>query len=204
MAVQEPADRGQVVADLDGDGCAEKLVGMPRACAEGASTGSVGLVSGRTGRTIVTLTGDSASDRFGWSIAKVGDLNGDGVVDFAVGAPLADPHGNASGSAYAYSGKDGSLIHHFKGKVARNQFGYTVAASGDGCPDIEIGSPMCDRGGRNAGCKQIRSGRTGKILRTVYGKFANQKLGSKRRYQGSSTVGANATVITGFLARVQQ
>jgi hypothetical protein len=37
---------------------------------------------------------------FGWSIAKIGDINGDGYSDIAIGAPLyTDSHGSSQGGA---------------------------------------------------------------------------------------------------------
>ena len=42
----------------------------------------------------------SRSDRFGNSIANIGDRNGDGINDLAVGAPLDDSGGNNSGAFY--------------------------------------------------------------------------------------------------------
>src|SRR4051812_46281390 len=39
------------------------------------------------------LSGAAAGDRTGWAVARTGDVNGDGVPDLAVGAPLADPAG---------------------------------------------------------------------------------------------------------------
>jgi len=44
-----------------------------------------------------------ADDRFGSSVASLGDLDGDGVVDLAVGAFLDDDGGTGAGAAYIVS-----------------------------------------------------------------------------------------------------
>ena len=45
----------------------------------------------------------SNGDRFGWSVANIGDLDGDGINDIAVGARADD---NAGGS------NRGAVTHH--------------------------------------------------------------------------------------------
>jgi hypothetical protein len=41
-------------------------------------------------------------------VSNAGDVNGDGYSDLLIGALDADPNGDNSGSAYVYSGADGS------------------------------------------------------------------------------------------------
>ena len=60
--------------------------------------------------TIDTIYGDDVSDRFGEAVAFVGDLNHDGMADFAVGAPGDDDAGSNSGSVRVYSGFDRSVL----------------------------------------------------------------------------------------------
>ena len=79
--------------DLDGDDCADVLVGSSR-------DASVWVLSGRTGAILFTLVGD---DQFGDAVAAVGDVDGDGREDFLVGNWLAGPP--ATGKAHLYSGR---------------------------------------------------------------------------------------------------
>src|SRR4051812_20453874 len=52
------------------------------------------------------VSGAAAGDRTGWSLAAAGDVNGDGVPDMAVGAPLADPAGRRdAGAVYVVFGR---------------------------------------------------------------------------------------------------
>ena len=101
--------------DLDGDGISDLIVGAPRSA---NSSGSVTLISGRTGELLTTLTlaGGQADDLFGYAVAAVGDFDLDGVPDLAVGAP---GHQVQSGLVQVYSGKLGSgarLLLEFGGE----------------------------------------------------------------------------------------
>jgi hypothetical protein len=80
------------VADLDGDGHPELIVGSRLADSGAVNSGSVFVYKGIAGGffepdPLYTWSGDGASDEFGWSVEAC-DFNGDGRIDIAVGAAL--------------------------------------------------------------------------------------------------------------------
>jgi hypothetical protein len=103
----------------------------------------------------ITLTND---DRFGDSVANIGDLDGDGVNDLAVGAMRDDAGGTDRGAVYIlFMNTDGSVkstekIDHTtpNGPTLRNvdRFGDSVAnigdLNGDGINDLAVGAPNDD------------------------------------------------------------
>ena len=98
--------------------------------------------------------GAAAGDNLGYrsSVASAVDVNGDGKADFIIGAPSADPSGNSNaGSAYVYSGADGTLLYQKDGAAASDLFGTSVASAGDvngdGKADFIIGAPSADPSG---------------------------------------------------------
>jgi len=91
-----------------------------------------------------SLTGDTATEGFGWVGEVIGDLDGDGAAEFVIGAPFSAAGGVSSGRAYVHSGATGALVHIVTGAPG-NRLGFSVAgvgdASGDGVPDYAVGGP---------------------------------------------------------------
>jgi len=100
--------QGQSVGfvDVDGDGIKDKLVGAPYASVS-ARQGALLVYQGGAGGGFAAtpsmiLTGD---DNYGYSLANLGDVDGDGKEDFAVGAFNGDGADvSLSGSVTVYQG----------------------------------------------------------------------------------------------------
>ncbi|MFH1825666.1 MAG: integrin alpha [bacterium] len=136
------------VGDVDVDGNADFIVG---AYVANLSSGSVYVYSGAAGTLLYQKDGGSA-DALGVSVAGAGDVNGDSIPDFIVGAIWADPNGiNAAGSAYVYSGADGTLLFQKDGEATTDFFGSSVAGAGDvngdGKADFIVGTYRTDPNG---------------------------------------------------------
>jgi len=130
------------IDDLDGDGTPDLLVGAP---GERSGDGRIYAFSGATGLEIDHYNGRSNNGGFGTSLDAVGDVNGDGIEDFAGGEPYA--HSN-EGEVHIISGSNFHRIRTISGANPGSWFGYRVAcigdADGDGKTDILIGEPCKD------------------------------------------------------------
>ncbi len=126
------------VPDVNGDGVADVAVGAP-GLESSSLTGKVYLFSGADGSLLFTKSGEYAGDRFGFAVAGLSDLNGDGKGDIAVSAIDFN-----SGKIYILSGADGSIIKTSTG-FFEGHYGFSLANAGDtnndGKDELLIGSP---------------------------------------------------------------
>ncbi|MGV6858417.1 MAG: FG-GAP-like repeat-containing protein [bacterium] len=100
------------LGDFDGDGVPDLAVGVPGLAGQEPGEGGVLLhllqVNGAVKQTVsldsTVENGASvaAEDHYGSSIAALGDLDGDNVVDIAVGAPGDDTGGSDRGAVYVH------------------------------------------------------------------------------------------------------
>ncbi|NNJ84681.1 MAG: hypothetical protein HKP13_07075, partial [Gammaproteobacteria bacterium] len=90
------------VGDVDNDGYDDVIIGIHGADSNGTDAGSAWIVSGNTGERLYSFQGDSAGDMFGDAVGGAGDMNGDGLPDFIVGARFADNDGTDSGGAWLF------------------------------------------------------------------------------------------------------
>jgi hypothetical protein len=120
-----------VPGDLDGDGLSDIYASDWSNTARGLSTGRVYVHSGRTGKRLLTLTGESAGDGFGTSPSMAGDVDGDGSADLIVGAWQYGKVAVSGGRAYLYSGKDGRLLKTFTSRIPGDTLGFDAVGLGD-------------------------------------------------------------------------
>ena len=131
--------------DVDADGIPDIIVGAP-----GSSTtkGRAVVLSGRSGKTILTLRAGAVGDSFGLKVSGVGDLDGDGHADLAVGAIRHDSGGRDAGAVFIFSGKSGTQLARIDGEKAGDNFGSALDATMDGEHRLLVVGAM------NAGPKQ--------------------------------------------------
>ncbi|MGB0953614.1 MAG: integrin alpha [Planctomycetota bacterium] len=136
------------------------------------------------------LDGAAVGDQFGYAVARLADIDGDGFGDFVVTAPYADPGGLVdAGSAFVYSGAAGTLLHTYHGATAGDRLGMSLAnigdADGDGFDDFTIGAPFADINGLvDNGGTYTYSGATGLLIRQFRGFFNDGQHGRSVSWVG--------------------
>lgn len=129
------------------------------------------LVNGSNG---FQVNGMNTAGRSGWAVAGAGDISGDGIADFAIGAPYSSFNGRASGTTYVILGKSNVFTSNFilagapatlpsnpptyldgvngfqiLGVTAGDQSGWSIAkggdVNGDGADDLLIGARLASR-----------------------------------------------------------
>lgn len=164
------------LGDLDNDGVPDVAVGIPHF--NYSSNDGVGAVwilflnadgTVKAEREISADTGGFnplADDRFGATLTNLGDLDGDGVVDLAVGAPYTPAGGSGRGAVWIlFLNTDGTVKANqkisavdggFGGPLSNEDgFGHGVGTvgdlDGDGLNELMVGAPGIDDGQPDAG-----------------------------------------------------
>ena len=186
------------LGDVDGDGfddfvaSAAGSTGLAGAAylLQGPLTGVLPVATAAT----ATLTGEAANDQAA-DVSWAGDVSGDGVPDFLVGAQFNDDSGTNAGAVYLISGSvtgsgalDTAATARFLGASPGDEAGSALWGAGDvnadGFDDILVGARFDDIAGTDAGAVYIILGPvTGdrglaSSHATVTGEAPNDQLGN--------------------------
>jgi hypothetical protein len=169
------------LGDLDGDGVTDLAVGAENDEGGGESRGAVWVLFLKEDGTVKSHQKISDtqgnfngilddSDFFGSSVTALGDLDGDGVPDMAVGASWDDDSGENRGAVWVLVLKEDGTVKNYQ-KISDTQgnfngtlddsdfFGSSVTAlgdlDGDGVPDMAVGATYDDDGGQNRGAAWV-------------------------------------------------
>ncbi len=173
------------IGDVNNDGIEDFAIGVPRASIETEADGIVFVVFGRDDEYGETLNlsgleegegffigGAPGGALFGWDIAAAGDVNGDGIDDFIVGAVTEDRSGEDAGGAYVIFGRsngfplaldlatlNGLNGYEITGAAPGDFAGFSVAGgkdvNQDGLTDLIVGAPGSGANGVGSGAIHI-------------------------------------------------
>lgn len=202
------------MGDLDGDGVVDLAAGTFRDDDGGTDRGAVWILFLKTDGTVKAhqkisdtqggFTGVlNNGDGFGISVANMGDRDGDGVQDLAVGARFSDDGGSNRGAIWIIRLNSNGTVKGFAEKVSQTSGGFTGALKnddvfgsgvagiadidGDGVNDLAVGAMQDDDGGANGGAVWI-------LFLNPHGGLT-QPVKSQQKI--SATVGGLNTTLTG-------
>ena len=168
--------------DLNADGIDDLCVSAPYNDLGVEKGGVVAVYYGGTARfngsynledADARVYGTETDEELGWSLATMGDGDGDGYNDMGVGIFYADAGGTDAGQAAIISGDSLGGDESFSsaawlvvtGTHAGDRFGYDVAGAGDvdgdGLEDVLLGGYLNDDAGADAGEAVLFYGRRG-------------------------------------------
>ncbi|HMB70154.1 MAG TPA: integrin alpha, partial [bacterium] len=128
---------------------------------------------------IYSVDGENPGDNFGILPAVIGDIDGDGVLEFLVTAPGNDDLATDAGKAYLYDGASGTLIRSHAGSVAMVKIQRAAAAGdvdGDDVPDYAYAA-WPDPATPHPGYVNVHSGASGALLHTFTGENDGDQYG---------------------------
>ncbi len=169
------------LGDFDGDGIPDIAVSADGDDDGGSSRGAFYILYLNSNGTVKNYRKISSTqggfrgridngDLFGSTVTNLGDLNGDGMDDLAVGAQFDDDGGSAFGAVWILFMNSNGTVRGFQkisatsggftGQLDINdEFGQSVSVVGDinndGIPDLAVGAEFDDDGADKAGAVYI-------------------------------------------------
>lgn len=167
---------GNLIADVDGDGQDDLLIGAVGQGSGGAFYMLKGPITANANVSDAVLTVNSSSGQLGTAVALLGDQSGDGITELALGASDS----NRNGSVYVVSGalsgtQDLSEIYSAKVSAPESNdyagqhdgLGGATDVDGDGVYDLVMGVPYGDLNDTGDGYVSIWSGQISGDLSTL-------------------------------------
>jgi hypothetical protein len=184
MAGDQSGISVSAAGDVNDDGVDDLLIGANGLTNNGGAfvvfgrnTGVVGNFAGNLnlstldGTNGFRIDGELSGDNLGIRVSNLGDVNGDGIDDFGVGATGSDVSGSNSGAAYvifgssagfgatlSLAGLNGTNGFQINGEAAGDNLSRIAGVgdyNNDGAMDVLVGTSFNDAGGNNAGAAWI-------------------------------------------------
>ncbi len=197
---------GQSVAsagDINNDGNSDIIIGAPLFDAGENDEGRVFIYEGSTigiSSVVAWITeGNQINAQYGTSVAGIGDVNGDGYGDVAVGSPYYDNGELDEGRAFAYYGSAngiGDAVAVLESNKIGGLMGFSVASAGDvngdGYSDMIVGVPGGDFGQAGEGKAYIFPGSASGLSTVSLWSYESNQIGAALGYSVSTAGDINA------------
>ena len=170
------------VGDIDADGRADWMLGAPTTSVDAVASGAAYLIAGGTTGTLSVATavarvrGGSPASAIGSAVLGLGDIDGDGFDDIAVGASgatwLDRPGGGVSlflgpvRGDVPFEAADGAWYSVETGAFLGAQLDRGRGVAGDGNPNLLAGAPAANAEGTDRGAVYLFSATTGAAMTT--------------------------------------
>ena len=157
------------------------------------------VLPGQTLQRVNEGYGNSSNQ--GWSLARTGDLTGDGITEVVVGStdPVLGP-----GRIRIINVATGAMVREQLGETYGSQFGYATDGGfdvdNDGVKDVLVGAPGYDVGTAfdNRGKAYLYSGATGSLIWSVTGAVPSENAGFSVAFVGDVNADGRTDFAVGF------